>query len=184
MEQYIKSISLRAEFSIVVLAAFGGFVFGSVLSIIAPSTSVHISEAHLRFLLIYESILILALWEFLSLRGWKLQQVGMVPTVRETVIGVGLFVVAYLACAAIWLVSRRFVPGLAEQASSLVAPNLSLPTTLMVSVLNPVFEEVLVCGYVIAALKKTRSVSTSSNRAFVQDATRCRPCATQLFRWI
>lgn len=163
MEQYVKAISLRAEFSIVVLIAFGYFIVGSLLSIINPSPNAPISEVHLRSLLIYESVVMLTLWKFLSLRGWKLRQVGLVPAVRETIIGLGLAIVAYVTYAVIWAVSSRLVPGLEEQAGSLVAPSLSLVTVLIVSVLNPVFEELFVCGYVIAVLKKSRSISFAVN---------------------
>ena len=62
MEKYVKSISLRAEFSIVVRIAFGYFVFGNVLSIIAPSPNAPVTEVHLRFLLIYEPVVILFYW--------------------------------------------------------------------------------------------------------------------------
>lgn len=44
-----------------------------------------------------------------------------------------------------------------------MTPGISLATVLAVSLLNPIFEEVFVCGYVIAALKNTRSIPFSIN---------------------
>jgi len=163
MEQYVKAISPRAEFILVVLTAFGYFIFGSLLSIFYPYPAAPVSEASLQSLLIYESVVMLILWKFLSLRGWKLQQLWLVPSVKDTLIGFGLAFVAYIAYLIVWSISTRFVPGLNEQAGSLVAPNLRLGTVLIVSVLNPLFEEIFVCGYVIAALFKSRNVSFAVN---------------------
>lgn len=163
MERYVKAISPRAEFSIVVMAAFGYFICGSLFSIVNPGSSAPVSEAHLRFLLVYETVAIILLWKFLSLRGWQLQQVGLVPTAGGTLTGVGLSLAAYLAYAIVWMLSSHFVPGLAEQADSLVAPDIGPGTVLVISVLNPVFEELFVCGYVITALRKTSSVRFAVN---------------------
>lgn len=163
MEQYLKDLSLRAEFLIVVLAAFGYFMVGSLLSIGNPSPAAPISEAGLQFLVIYELVVVLSLWKFLSLRGWTLRQLGVAPSVRDTLIGLGLAFVVYITYVIIGSVASRFVPGLEEQASRLVAPDLSLTTVLVVSALNPLFEELFVCGYVIAALTKSRNVSFAVN---------------------
>lgn len=163
MEQYVKKISPRAEFAIVIVVAFGLSMLGSVLSMFTPSASAPISEAHLQSLLIYEAIVIIVLSGFLSMRGWRLRQLGFMPTIRDTGIGVGLAFVAYLSYAAIWYLSSSLVHGLEEQASSLVTPNLGVTTVLAVSVLNPIFEEVFVCGYIVTALRKTHSISFAIN---------------------
>lgn len=163
MEQYVKSVSRRAEFTIVVLVAFGYATLGSALSLLAPSSSAPIYESGLQFMLFYEVVVLVALGGFLSVRGWNLQQLGFVPTVKDTGLGVGFAVIAYVVHAAVWVVSSAFVPGLGEKAGHLVSPGLSLITVLAVSALNPIFEEVFVCGYVITALKKTRSISFAVN---------------------
>jgi membrane protease YdiL (CAAX protease family) len=148
---------------IVIFLAFGYFIFGSILSVIDPTANPQIANSHLRFLIIYESVVLLVLWKFLFLRGWKLQYVGLMPSVIDTVIGIGLFFVSYIIFAVIWNVSSIFVPGLRQQASSLVTQNLYLPLVLIISIINPIFEEVFVCGYVVTALKKTRSISFAVN---------------------
>lgn len=101
MEQLVKAVSRRVEFSIVVAVAFGYLIFGSVFSIFAPGSSAPISEAGLKFLLTYELVIILTLGRFLSMRGWNLQQLGFAPTIRDTGIGVGLALFAYFAYVAI-----------------------------------------------------------------------------------
>jgi uncharacterized protein len=165
VKQYVKEISLKAEFSIVVLTAFGHFMLGSVLWIIAPapSASAPISESGLQSVFVYETVVLLVLWKFLSLRGWTLQRLGLVLSIRDTLNGVGLAVVSYIAYAVVWLIALRFLPSLQEQANRLVAPGFDLATILVVSILNPVFEELFVCGYVVTALKKTRGLAFAVN---------------------
>lgn len=163
MEQLIRAMPPRAEFFVVILVAFGYFLLGSILSLLAPNPDAPISEAGLQFLIVYELVVALVLIGFLWARGWGRKQLGFTPTARDTGLGVGLAVVAYVAYAAVWFLASRLLSGLEEQAGGLVAPGLSLVTVLAVSVLNPIFEEIFVCGYVIAALKKTRSVSFAIN---------------------
>lgn len=163
MERYVKTISGGTEFVIVVLAAFGYAMLGSVLSIVAPSSGAPISEADLQFLILYELVVIIVLGGFLSVRGWNLQRLGFVPTVKDTGFGIGLALVAYVTYAVVWVVSNSFVHKLAEQADGLIAPDLTLTTVLVVSLLNPIFEEIFVCGYVITTLKKTRNTSFAIN---------------------
>src|SRR5262245_18251671 len=146
VKQYIRAMSPRAEFTVVILVAFGYFMLGSVLSVFAPSAEPPISEAGLRFLVAYEVVVFVALGTFLALRGWRLQKLGFTPTWRDTGIGVGLALIAYLAFAALWLVLRSYVPGLDDGAHSLVTPGLGVMTVFAVVALNPVFEEVFVCG--------------------------------------
>jgi len=78
MEQYVKSISRRVEFGIVVVVAFGLSIFTSIAIIFAPGTNAPIYEAGLQFLLIYEALVIVVSGGFLAMRGWGLCQPGFV----------------------------------------------------------------------------------------------------------
>lgn len=163
MGSYIKAISPRSEFTIVVLVAFGYFMLSSILAAFIRDPSPHISQVHLQTVLIYELVMIAVLWKFLSLRAWNLKRLGFLPTVNDTAIGFGLAIVGDVSYVIVWIVAHSFFPGLSAQAGTLVAPNLGLITVLVVSVVNPIFEEVFVCGYVITALKESRGLLTAIN---------------------
>jgi len=156
-------LSPRTEFTVVILVAFGYFILGSVLSVFIPSGSAHISERHLRFLLFYELVIFSVLWLFLTTRGWRLQAIGLKISLRDTLLGAGFVVLIYIIYVALWLLLGGFFPELTEQSRKLVAPDIDLPTLIAVSMVNPVFEEVFVCGYLITALKKSRSVAFAAN---------------------
>lgn len=162
MEQYVKVISLRAEFSIVIVIAFGYFMLGSVLSLLFPYPSAPINESHLRFLLVYESVVLLILWRFLSLRGWGFRQLGLTLRISDLVLGIALVAGYYMVYVALWFGFSPFLQG-GGQVNDLVAQNLQLSSVLGVSLLNPIFEEVFVCGYVITALKDKRGLFFAVN---------------------
>ena len=164
MQEYVKSISPGVEFSIVVLVAFGYFIVGSILSLLLPhSTGMPITQSHLFFLMIYEPIVVFILWKFLSLRGWNLKQIGFSPDLYDSMVGVGLFVITYLVNFFVLIIFVPFSQGIYDQVTNMVEPNLGLSTVLAVSVINPIFEEVFVCGYIVTALKKFRSVTFAIN---------------------
>jgi membrane protease YdiL (CAAX protease family) len=78
---------------------------------------------------------------------------------------VAIFVGYYLFYAALFMTVASVWPRFQQiaQATHLVAPGLTWATTLAASLINPVFEEVFVCGYVISALKARRGLTTAVN---------------------
>ncbi len=163
MREYVRALSSKAEFLIVILVSFGYFILSSLLSVLDPGSFAHITEGHLRFLLIYESIVIVVLWKFLSVRGWHFQQLGLAPKLKDIGIGVALTIAVYVAHTAIMFVIAYIAPEQITRAGRLVAPDIGLASIFTVSILNAVFEEVFVCGYVITTLRKTHSVSFAIN---------------------
>jgi membrane protease YdiL (CAAX protease family) len=66
--------------------------------------------------------------------------------------------VVVIALAMVWPTFARLAA-----TTHLVAHGLEWPTAVAVSVINPVFEEVFVCAYVITALKDRVGVTTAVN---------------------
>ena len=69
-----------------------------------------------------------------------------------------------MALATVWPTFARL-----SMSTHLVVADLHWPTVVMASTVNPVFEEVLVCGYVITALKG-RVGTTTAVKSFLLDA--------------
>jgi uncharacterized protein len=63
-----------------------------------------------------------------------------------------------MALATVWSTFARL-----SMSTHLVAADLRWPIVVMASTVNPVFEEVLVCGYVITALKGRVGTTTAVN---------------------
>ncbi len=167
MGNFIRNLSPRAEFWIVVLAAFGYPIISNIVVLLVPPSVQHlINESQLRLLLIYESVLLLVLGKFLAMRGWSFQQLGLAFQFRDIGIGFGLAIAANAVNFLVLAVVIFFSSDLPSRVGSLVAPGIDLTAIITVSILNPVFEEVFVCGYVMTALRKNRSVWFAANVSF------------------
>lgn len=158
IRRFIKSLPQAVEFAIVVLVAFGPSVFTSIkIAVHQPAHAVH-SAAGLPVLIFYEVALIAILSAFLWARGWSLEKIGLIPTFRDTGIGILLWVAAYAVWAFIWYATAAISPntiwGMVNASAKIIAPGIPLTTAIVVSLVNPVFEEVFVSGYVISVLRR------------------------------
>ncbi len=164
MQELIRRLPPKAEFTIVVMLAFGYFILGSLIYAFAPNVhATAVSDRGLRWLLGYEGVMLLLLSAFLWVRGWRPGQLGLRPGLKDTVIGLGLAAVGYIAYLLVWLVASSLVPSLGYSLHGVAGGGLGLATVVAVSILNPFFEEIFVCGYVISALKTSRGVYFAVN---------------------
>jgi membrane protease YdiL (CAAX protease family) len=155
MRKFLASISARSEFVIVVALAFGWFIVVSLITAFHPVAAARHSNASLLGLAIYEIFLATLLAAFLHMRGWTFAKMGLVPNLKDTGIGVLLYLAAYALWIVVWMLTVRYSPQTAQTISTtqIVAHGLSPITAVTVSIINPVFEEVFVVGYVMTALK-------------------------------
>jgi membrane protease YdiL (CAAX protease family) len=156
--EYLRSLSPKTEFVIVITVAFGLSILGSVLSLVSAPDGPAISDAGLRSLVVYEISILALLGAFLWTRGWTRKQLGLAPDRTDALASVVLGLTAYLACFITMLVLGNLVPGGVGLPAGFIEDNMNLGTVLIASVVNGVFEEVFVCGYVIAALRRSRGV--------------------------
>jgi len=111
----------------------------------------HIQDDDLIFLAVFEVIAsAIALW-IGHIRGWSLATLGLRSSWKWT--GVGLLVfVAFL------LIQRALGTVIREVLHSTVnfhrVSDASIPIIIMISVVNPIFEETFECGYVFQALQR------------------------------
>ena len=153
------------EALIVIFGAFGFAVIGSARYLFGNLPVAAITEHHLRSLLIYEPIILLVIGGFLYIRGWSFKRVGLTPRLMDGPIGAGLAVGAYAAYVLLWILATaaRLQPSYLNGASSLVGGHFSLVTVIAVCVLNPLFEELFVCGYLITVARETGHLAIGVN---------------------
>lgn len=167
LTEQIQAWSPRREAITVMVGAFGYFLLGTACTLAGILPSVGITDRHLRFLLVYETFVLIALGGILRIRGWTARRLGLVPGLRDTVVGIGLSITNYLAYVLLWtlVIAMKLYPTGLHGARSLVDGKLTLPMVIGVSLLNPVFEEIFVCGYLITAARErgalTRGVNAS-----------------------
>jgi len=161
----IRAYSPKAELTTVIVVAFGYFSLGSVLSVLFPVATPPITQRHLIFLLIYESSTLFALGSILYARGWNTKRIGLKITARDTLIGVGLALVTYAAYVVVWwiAVASGIHPSFPGSYRELASHGLTLPAVAAVSILNPIYEETFLCGYIVTAAKENHRISAGIN---------------------
>jgi membrane protease YdiL (CAAX protease family) len=80
-------------------------------------------------------------------------------------VGVILFIAFYAIWTVVWIATIKLSPSTAERMSEthIVSLAIPLPTVIAVGLINPLFEEVFVCGYVMTALHRKESLWLALN---------------------
>ena len=82
-------------------------------------------------------------------------------------VGLGLLLAAYLSYAVLVIAVASVWPSIVWQSVparlQLVAPDLPTATVVATALINPVFEEVFVCGYVVSSLRERLGVANAVN---------------------
>jgi membrane protease YdiL (CAAX protease family) len=168
LHDLIRKLPARVEFLVVITWAFGLAIFASILSIgMSPQDANGLYDnsgliGDLVFELMQSAFII---W-FLRIRGWTLEKLGLNVTLRGTFLGVGLLVVTYGLWLGVQYLAGWLLPGEMQAAQArypTAAPDLSMSLVFVASVVNGIFEEVFVAGYVIAAMGPVRGMWAAIN---------------------
>ncbi len=150
MRQFIQKLSTGSEFAVVVLGAFGTALFATFIQLLFHNQVPHLSSGEVWQIVIYEVIACTLLVAFLGARNWSSDDLGLRPSLRDTLIG---FVLA-LAVFLLWFTLALIFADSVQPPADAPAPVLPLALIVLISVVNPVFEELFVSGYVITVLKR------------------------------
>lgn len=170
MKQWLARLPLSVEVLIVLLFAFGPTVPGSLAALFDPESLARraappITNSALLRTSIHEVLVFVMLAAFLWVRGWRPQRLGLKPTLKDSAMGAALAVANYVAYVTLWLIVVNLWPRIGQIGASmhLVGPGLRLTNIVLISIVNPLFEEVFVCGYVVTALQPRLGMATAVN---------------------
>jgi uncharacterized protein len=168
LHEMIRKLPARVEFLVVITWAFGLAIFASILWIgMSPQDASGLYDnSGLVGDLIFELVQSLFLIWFLRIRGWTLEKLGLNVTLRGTLLGVALLAFMYglwlgVQYLAGWLMPEQLQAAQARYPTA--APDLSMSLVFVASVVNGIFEEVFVAGYVIAAMGPVRGMWAAIN---------------------
>ena len=165
MRNLLRILPLWVEVTFVVMVAFGGPVVASLLVAIHPPHNALTTEPQLWGLILNELIVFGMLGLFLYARDWTFERLGLKFHWSDPLWGVALLAAVYAAFFAVWYgLSHVPVPLLhLKPMQQFVSPGISAQTVIALVLVNPVFEEVFVAGYIIAALKDVRGATYAIN---------------------
>ena len=155
------------EFFLIVLLAFGLFSVASVRALFGPLTgraALLFDDHRVWTLLVYQlsvaPVIMYILWE----RGWKWLDFSVQINTRGVLQGFGLAVVAFMALrAGVMLAAPSAEAAPAVAALPAATGFLAVAGMLLASIVKAVFEEVLVCGYVIQSLRGRFGIALAVN---------------------
>jgi len=145
------------EFALVIFIAFSWSIIASVVALSrfrTDSEIVAFTDNHLWGLAASEIILAPVLFFVLRHGGWKWKDFHVHYSNTGTIAGIALGAAAIVLMVLVeWLVGPV----------KITLPSASITAVFVISVLNPWYEELLVCAYVIEALRKRFGLQTAIN---------------------
>jgi membrane protease YdiL (CAAX protease family) len=172
VEEAIRRLPPGVEFLVVLTWAFGLPIFSSIMSLGAPSGSPApvFNDAQLLGIIIFEVIQLAFLGWFLRIRGWTLEKFGLSFSWRATVAGLALLVFTYMvtlgAQYAAQIIFKYDIAAAIARAPKVDA-ELNMQLVFLVSVVNGIFEELFVAGYIITTLTARRGMWVAINVSVV-----------------
>jgi membrane protease YdiL (CAAX protease family) len=157
------------EFFLVVLLAFGLFSVASIRALFGPLTgraALLFDDHRVWTLMVYQlsvaPVIVYILWE----RGWQWSDFSLRITPRGVLQGVGLAAAAFLVLK----VATHLLSSLASASmapAAVIAPAaggfFTVAGMFAASIVKAVFEEILVCGYVVQSLRGRFGVALAAN---------------------
>jgi uncharacterized protein len=164
MRGLIRRLSWKVELAVVLGLAFGWTLPSTVRAlttsaVMARSSTPPISDIRLWGTIVLELIILGLLVPFLRARGWTSARLGIQPSLRGCLQGGALAVAAYGLFVAFTVLVANVWPEVAHVLTQthLVGGDISWSTIVVVSIINPYYEETFVCGYVISVLTERPS---------------------------
>lgn len=149
MTAWLRSLSRRAEFALITGITLGVLVVSAVSYVVFGVTTARFSTSSAVGLAAYEICTLVVAGAILRARGWHWRSLELRPSLRNTWAGCGVFVFAYMICW-LFMVMARLVTGGWEFAETVTLERTaSLPAVVLISAVNPVFEETIVVGYLV-----------------------------------
>ena len=170
VKDFLQSLTIRTEFTLIMAVAFGWSCLVSILVVLSgfPENACIFDNQALMGTVIMEIVILLLLGWLLQQRGWRLDDFHLRPSLHGSLHGVLLAVL----CLAFYylltiLVSPLFPHAFnSAQQTVVVSPTLSIASIALVSLINPLFEELFVNAYIVNVLRQRRgfwfAVNTST----------------------
>ncbi|HKS23564.1 MAG TPA: CPBP family intramembrane glutamic endopeptidase [Thermoanaerobaculia bacterium] len=145
----IAELSDRVEFWLICTLAFGLLIVGSTRAFLTHKDRV-LDDHWAAGLLSYELAVIVIVVLIGRARGWSLADLGLHPSLGFTGWGVLLYIAGMVTLWISYAIAVELYRGDIPHSST-TAHGLSLVAVVAVAVVNSVFEETLVTGYIVRA---------------------------------
>jgi membrane protease YdiL (CAAX protease family) len=154
MRERIKNLSPRGEFFLIITICFAYFIGSSLTVLLLRTRTFELTPGRVMRGIATEIAILVIAASILRIRGWRLSRLSRPFSWRASLAGLPLFVgyiVLYLTTA---LAVVAVYPAAAHLATMRMIPRAPFLLLAVFIVVNSVFEEITVCGYVVTALSE------------------------------
>jgi uncharacterized protein len=157
MKAFIRNLPASVEFCFVILVCFGLSLFTSIRGI--ANHLMHVAKPfplsdRIVLLLVCNELLAFAIVVWIArVRGWSVTTFGLRVSWKWTGAGILLLIVTLVALTFQTTVFNYLNPP-AGKIEPLTNGGLTMPFVILLSVINPIFEELMEVGYIFHALKR------------------------------
>lgn len=156
MKKIIQGLSNRSEFIVIVAVTFGYSIYQSLYSYIEPGNALTsiVTQDDLLRIAATEACLGLIAFYILWARGWTRHHLHLRISSMETGMGMLLWLADKFVFVLAAIVINIFFGNALFVGNEFEFANIQTSIVLLLSVINPLFEEIFVVGYVVQALEK------------------------------
>jgi len=160
VKSIIRNLSAPTEFCLVIFIGFGLTIAGTFSWLIDHLWAVplgssdgltHLNNAGVVECVIFRLLPFGAVLWIGRIRGWSLAGFGLRPTWKWTVVGALLFFAFLLIQRVLGFLTREVFHHTVDFHR---VSEMTIPFIILISIVNPVFEEALECGYLFQALER------------------------------
>ena len=165
MSELIKKLSPNTEFMLIISLSFGYSILISVLVLFGYSFDMSFTNATLISSIFFELIILFAVVLFLNIRGTEIDYRNNTNMFKLILAGITIFIVYYFVYYIIYFIMSGFftISDLSNNFSNSGNHPLNFFVILSFSIVNAVFEEFIVVGYVIPVLSSRKSILLAIN---------------------
>ncbi len=149
MKSFIRNLSTPAEFCLILLFCFGRSIAYQIAAL-AGHRPVVLSDRQFLFSIALEIFYVAVVLWVGRIRGWSLRTFGFEVSWKWTGVGLLLYFATTYAQTLAGIATHFIHPGKA----GFVVKGATAPVILLVSLINPFFEELLESGYLITTLRR------------------------------
>lgn len=166
MSQRTWSFS-KHEFLLIISLCFGYSIIGSIQYFFSSPIKATITNDHLLWLVCYEPIALVISYVILKSRNFDFEALTRFRKSIGNNLKNGLFLwlITYLSYYLMFYATSIISPDTIQyvEENKLVAGNLSLSLIILVSLINPFFEESILLGYIVTSLRSSTSQNLCIN---------------------
>ena len=170
MIEFIKKISLKSEFIIVITIAFGYSIFSSLIifltgSLYSNNSNAFFTNANLLSTVFYDIIIMTILYEFLHIRESLIELKNNLSSLKLLFSSLLLVLIFYFIYYLLVFIVFKILPHTQpiNFTQITVNQNLNISVIIAISIVNSIFEETIVVGYIISKLRDKKGVFFAIN---------------------